>query len=312
MDKHDIQRFVVEEPYLDISCSLGEAPFWDKATGTLRFLDVNNGEIHIVHPERGPSSHKVIKKLDYPIGHTADIENDTRRLVYGGKAGFGIFDKETGVYEYIVKFWANDSDAARKDHVMRANDGGVDSRGRYWLGVMNHPLIEAPGPVGTVFRLDPDLSLHKMIEGISIPNGVSWSKDEKTLFIADSSTHVISAYDYDIETGNISNKRPFFDARDIGGGEPDGEAIDDEDHMWSAVYGTGKVIRISPAGKVVAEIQLPTPYITCPAFVDDWLYVTSATEDPKGGPKLQGALFRCKVGVKGIPIHKFKPSTSLS
>lgn len=150
-----------------------------------------------------------------------------------------------------------------------------------------------------------------MIEGISIPNGVTWSKDERTMYIADSPTRNIFAYDYDVETGNISNKRVFFSVEDPHG-VPDGEAIDEEGYIWSAVHGLGKVVRISPEGKVVAEINLPTRCITCPVFVDDWLYITSAEEEhPDQFPdstRYQGALFRCQVGVRGIPVNRFKRS----
>jgi sugar lactone lactonase YvrE len=160
-----------------------------------------------------------------------------------------------------------------------------------------------------VFRLDPDLSLHRVIEKISIPNGFSWSPDGKILYIADTLARTIYAYDYDLETGSISNKIDFFKP---GGpvGNPDGSVMDQEGCLWSAIYGQGKVVRISPDGAVIAEILLPTRSITCPEFVDDWLYITSAKEgDPQNFPesaKHEGALFRCKVGVRGLQANRFR------
>jgi sugar lactone lactonase YvrE len=148
-----------------------------------------------------------------------------------------------------------------------------------------------------------------MIEDITIPNGINWSRDSKTLYFADSPTRNLYAFDYDIETGTISNRRVFYQV-DEGEGEPDGHAVDEEGHIWQAIYGAGKVVRISPEGKVVAEILLPTRCPTCPCFVGEELYITTAKEEqPEKYPEsveLSGSLFKCHVGVKGVQIHRFK------
>jgi sugar lactone lactonase YvrE len=110
-----------------------------------------------VEPDKGPESHRVVvAELDFPIGHTADVEGDDGIFVFGGKSGFGIFRREAGTCEYVARYWAGDADGATKERVMRANDGGVDARGRYWIGVMNDPLIEPPGPVGEYEPLEPN------------------------------------------------------------------------------------------------------------------------------------------------------------
>jgi len=96
------------------------------------------------------------------VGHTADIENNPNSFVFGGKAGFGMFHREPGAYQYIAKFWEDDPDGATKELTMRANDGGVDGRGRYWLGTMNDPPVKQPGPVGALyFACVRQLLLHK-------------------------------------------------------------------------------------------------------------------------------------------------------
>jgi len=148
-----------------------------------------------------------------------------------------------------------------------------------------------------------------MLDGIAIPNGITWSKDNKTMFISDSPTRNIYAFDYDINTGSISNKRVFFHVEDPDG-QPDGQALDEFGYLWSAIFGLGKVVRLSPAGEVVATVTLPTRCVTCPVFVDDCVYVTSAEEEePERFPdslRYQGAVFRCKVGVRGFDVRSFK------
>jgi sugar lactone lactonase YvrE len=148
-----------------------------------------------------------------------------------------------------------------------------------------------------------------MLDGISIPNGITWTKDNKTLYVSDSPTRNIYAFDYDLATGGISNRRVFYHEPDPDG-QPDGQALDEFGFLWSAVFGLGRVLRLSPAGEVVASVALPTRCVTCPVFVDDWLYVTSAEEeDPERFPEslpAQGAVFRCRVGVRGAEVRSFR------
>lgn len=56
------------QPYIELNCSLGEGPFWEEETNTVRFLDVEKQELHRVDINKGPSSHKLVKKLDISIG----------------------------------------------------------------------------------------------------------------------------------------------------------------------------------------------------------------------------------------------------
>ena len=191
------------------------------------------------------------------------------------------------------------------------NDGAVDTQGRYWVGAMNDPKVQTPTNEGVLFRLDPDLKLHRMIEQVSIPNGMGWSADDKIFYFTDTPTGNIFMFDYEASTGNLSNRRVFFHVDDKNV-MPDGLAMDVEGCFWVALCGAGKVIRVSREAKVVGEILLPTRMITCPGFVNEDLFITSAEEeDPEKFPdsvKLAGSLFRVNVGVSGLPLHKFKRS----
>lgn len=110
---------------------------------------------------------------------------------------------------------------------------------------------------GVLFRYDTDGSFHRVIDKLIIPNGISWSLDDKTMYFTDSGTQSIYAYDYDAATGNISNKRVFFRVEEEGCA-PDGHVMDVEGNMWVAIWGGWKVVRINPEGKVTAEIKVPT------------------------------------------------------
>lgn len=191
---------------------------------------------------------------------------------------------------------------------MRFNDGAVDSHGRFWAGAMNDPKVKSPGPEGVLFRLDPDLSLHRMLAPVTIPNGIGWNASDDTMYLTDSPTGKIFAFDFDAATGAIGNRRVHFDLGEAL--EPDGFAMDVEGCIWSAIYGGGKVVRISPTGQVIGQIDLPTRNPTCPAFVGTELFITSAKDDcdderlPQS-VRYGGRVFRVDVGVRGVPKNEF-------
>ena len=194
---------------------------------------------------------------------------------------------------------------------MRFNDGAVDPQGRYWAGTMNDPLIKSPTNEGVLFRLDPDKSLHRVIENVTIPNGIGWTFDGKYMYFTDSPTGKIFKYKFDPKTGNISDREVFLhvEKQDEDWPVPDGFAQDIEGSLWVALCGGWKVLRINSKGELIGEIRLPTRLITCPAFVGTDLYITSAEEDePEKYPEsveFGGSLFKINVGVEGAPLHKF-------
>lgn len=146
----DIKKYKITEPYLDLHCGLGEAPFWEKSRNSLRFVDIVNKKLHTVNLQEGPSSHKQWD-LDFSIGTTADIDANEKEFVFGGKYGYGVMNRDTGDSRWIKKMW---TDAERmkgdggkaggsmiKEERMRSNDGAVDTMGRYWCGAMNDPAV---------------------------------------------------------------------------------------------------------------------------------------------------------------------------
>jgi sugar lactone lactonase YvrE len=192
---------------------------------------------------------------------------------------------------------------------MRFNDGAVDSHGRFWAGSMNDPKVQAPGKEAVLFRLDPDMKLHRMVECLTIPNGIGWNHADDTMYLTDSPTGKIYAFDFNAQTGEIGNRRVHFDLGEPK--EPDGFAIDADGCIWSAIYGGGKVIRISPEGKVIGEVSLPTRNITCPVFVGTELFITTAkdTIDDEQFPnsiRYGGRVYKVDVGIRGQPKNEFR------
>lgn len=154
---------------------------------------------------------------------------------------------------------------------------------------------------GALFRFDSDLSRHTIATSLTIPNGIGWSPDQKTLFFQHTTEQRIIAYDYSASDGGVSNSRTFWKLPTSG--EPDGFKMDTEGYIWQAIYGEGRVLRISPEGKVVGEIKYPTKAITCPLFIGTELWVTSASE---GGDEYRGGVFKVDVGVGGHKPFNFR------
>jgi sugar lactone lactonase YvrE len=127
----DLQQWKVEKPYLNLHCALGEGPHYEKATNTLRFLDIINKKIHTVSLDKGPDSVTTLT-LDVPVGVTADIEgvDPQDRILVGLKYGIAVLDRKTGHYDYISKFNAEPNER------LRGNDGAADPQGRFWIGAM--------------------------------------------------------------------------------------------------------------------------------------------------------------------------------
>jgi sugar lactone lactonase YvrE len=143
-DQHEIQQWHVTEPYVDLHCALGEGPYFEKETNTLRFADIKKKQIHTVSLSEGNDSLKTIQ-LDVPVTVTANIQgrDPQHQILVGLKYGIAVLDRKTGKYEYLSKFGSEDN--AR----LRSNDGAADPHGRFWLGTMTDFGLGDFKPEGT-------------------------------------------------------------------------------------------------------------------------------------------------------------------
>lgn len=151
-----IKRWTVTTPYLDTKCGLGEAPYYEAKTNSLRFVDIKKKRLHSVDLGIGPSSLKTLQ-LDMPVGVTADIEgvDPSKKILVGGKHGICILDRETGKYELLKRFY----DSEEKDARLRSNDGAIDPQGRFWIGTMNDFWVGEPQAEGEWTRRRESVSV---------------------------------------------------------------------------------------------------------------------------------------------------------
>jgi sugar lactone lactonase YvrE len=189
---------------------------------------------------------------------------------------------------------------------VRLNDGRADPRGSFWVGTMRNnvnpdgSLGEAGGQDGMLYRIDADgrTTIHRRNIGIS--NTLAWSPDRRRFYTGDTLANVIWAFDYDPQTGDITNERPFL--KDFSRGLPDGSAVDSEGYLWNCRYFGGCIVRVAPDGKIDRVIEMPVKNVTTCTFGGPalrTLYVTTASNDAAPGDRLAGGLFAIETDIVG-------------
>jgi sugar lactone lactonase YvrE len=189
------------------------------------------------------------------------------------------------------------------DPQIRMNDGGCDPQGRFYCGTMAYD--ETPG-AGSLYRLDPDGSVHVTLRGVTISNGLQWNTGGDTVFYVDTPTGRVDAFDFDLDSGSLSRRRPFLEI-EAEAGAPDGMTIDTEDCLWVALWGGGAVRRYTPEGDLDLVVEVPATQVTSCTFggpsLEDLFITTATTELPAEALSEQphaGGLFRCRPGARGL------------
>ena len=276
--------------------SLGESPLWDPVTERLFWVDINRCLIHQLDPRTGEITDWPCKTEPGCLGRA-----DNGRLVAGLRDGFYFFSPATGEFERIT-----DPEPGKPEN--RVNDGKVDRAGRFWAGTMRDPNPDEP--CGALYKLEGQTAL-QMLDGIRIPNSLCWSPDNQTLYFSDTRARVIWGFDFNLASGELTNRRLFVDLQGQLG-RPDGATVDTEGYLWSAEYGGGRVVRYTPDGTVDKVVNLPVANVTCPTFGGtDYktLFITTAsqrlTENELAEQPLAGGLFSLTVTVAGLPEPVF-------
>ncbi len=270
---------------------VGEGPVWDPRSGRLMWVDIPDGTLFSTDPATG--------------------ETATRSL---GRATGIVLPRATGGYVAAMQdgFYALDDDGEAEliapveadNPVTRLNDGEIDPQGRLWAGTMGW---EAEPNAGALYRLDPDGTVTRMVDGVTISNGLGWSPDGATMYYVDTVTMRVDRFDFDPATGDIANRREFVTIRH-GGGRPDGLTVDSEGAVWVATWPGYGVHRYLPDGTLDAVIPLPVSNVSSielggPDLRD--AYITTAwellSEEEHVAQPLAGSLFHTRVDVPGQP-----------
>lgn len=289
------------ELVVNVGALLGEGPSWDARRKVLYWVDILEKKVYMYNPV---TDINYVIELDQYVGTVAPTESGN--LILALQHGFFTMDLNTKQLTKIV-----DPEERIPDN--RFNDGKCDVRGRFWAGTMS--LKDVRG-AGNLYRLDDDHNVKTIIQNVTISNGIAWRPDNKIMYHIDTPTRQVAAYDFEVETGAIRNKRVVIEIPEEMG-SPDGMTVDEEGMLWVAKWGGFQVGRWNPnTGELIDSVGVPAPLVTSCSFGGenmDELYITTArvglnNETLQKYPKA-GGLFRIKTDVKGQQIHRFKDRT---
>lgn len=283
---------------IDSKSDLGEGAIWNYKTGELMWINITGKILNIYNPAFENNRELFTGQM---IGTVVPTESGD--VLVALQNGIYQLDTRTGTKKLLINPEENLPDN-------RFNDGKCDPAGRFWAGTMS--TVDEK-EAGALYRLDADTSIHKMIENVSISNGIVWSLDFKKMYYIDTATQKIMAYDYNNETGDISNPKIAVEVPEEMG-SPDGMTIDAEGNVWVALWGGSAVACWNPeSGKLKQTIEVPAKNVTSCAFGGsdlETLYITTARTSTSDEELAKfpnaGGLFKTNPGVKGVKAYFFK------
>ncbi len=279
---------------LEARARLGEVPFWHPDEQLLYWADIYNHRVHQFNPATGATQFFDVGEV---VGCIAPAGND--RLIIGQRHRIAFLDTTSGKVTPILDIENNPN--------IRFNDGKCDRLGRFWFGSMS----SSSEPQGRLYRYNQDGSLHVLQTELTISNGLGWSPDNNTFYLTDSLLQTIYAYDFDSESGSISNRRILIDLK-AESFFPDGLAVDRDGCIWSAMWDGWCIIRFDPQGKEMRRVMMPVQRPTSCTFGGEdltTLYITTASvglsEVEIQNSFYSGDLFSLRVDTSGLPADHF-------
>ncbi|MBW4663270.1 MAG: SMP-30/gluconolactonase/LRE family protein [Chroococcus sp. CMT-3BRIN-NPC107] len=277
---------------LEARARLGEIPFWHPDEQLLYWADIYNHRVHQFNPATGATNFFDVGEVVCCIAPAGN-----NRLIIGQRHRIAFLDTSNGEVTPIMDIEDNPD--------IRFNDGKCDRAGRFWFGSMS----SKGEPQGKLYRYDRNVQV--METGLTVSNGLGWSPDNKTFYLTDSPLKTIYAYNYDSDSGSISDRRVFIDLK-AESFFPDGLTIDKDGCIWSAMWDGWCVIRFDPTGKEMMRVKMPVQRPTSCTFGDEnleTLYITTASvglsEAEIQDSFYSGDLFSLQTDTSGLPTLHF-------
>jgi D-xylono/L-arabinono-1,4-lactonase len=274
------------EMVADYACQTGEGPLWHPDEKRLYWVDIPNGKMFWYDPATG--AHEQCYEGE-PIGGIT-LQADGALLLFMARGAVKTW--RGGELETVISEMSDERESRFND-VIAAPDGGV------FCGTM-----PTPDRLGRLYRLETDGTIVKLLDGIGCSNGMGFTPERKRMYYTDSPARAIYLFDYEEESGEISNQRVFVRVPEDEG-SPDGMTVDAEGCVWSARWGGSCLVRYTPEGEEQQRVSFPVKKVSCITFGGEEYadaYVTTAGGNDKAAEgALAGALFRVRLGVSGVP-----------
>lgn len=274
---------------------------WDWKTGLFYFSDMLAGKLFRYDPKT-----KELTTVAEGKNVSGFTMNEQGGFVCATHQGLYLWDEKRG-WTLIASEFAGQP--------LHSNDATADAAGRFIFGTTFYDQTVGDNYMrGRLYSVEKDGTIRILDDGYSLPNGIGFTADNKTMYVTETVAREILAFDYDLATGKISNRRVFVKIPEDEG-IPDGMTVDAEGYVWSAQWYGSSVVRFAPNGKVDLRLDVPSGQTSSVMFGGrDFtdIYVTSAAEvvrlsaAPRGYPfdaPHNGSTYRFNLGIHGVPEH---------
>ena len=265
----------------------GEGLRWDAERGCLLWVDLSGGRLHRAALDDLDAVETLVE-LDEPLGAFAPCAAGGLLLA----AGRGLSHlADDGTVTPLVTLEPAEN---------RVNDAGCDLQGRFWVGTMARDEREG---AGALYRVDLDGTVVRVRSDVTVGNGPAFSPDGRTLYLDDSGRAVTLAYDLDAGSGELSGERELV-RHDRGAG--DGLVVDDDGHLWIALFGGSAVHRYDLRGRLVDRVEVPASQVSSCCLAEGRLYMTTVAEGLDEPEAEAGRIFVADVGQHAPPVRAFE------
>jgi D-xylonolactonase len=268
----------------------GENPFYFPEENAVYWVDIPLGKLFRL--DLGSGRHRLIYH-DIPVGgFTRQADGDLLLFRVQDIARM----KPDGSVQSLLPL--------HDEGAKRFNDVIADPEGRVFAGTIGRTTES-----GGLWRVERDGTMELLFRGTGVANGMGVSPDLRTFYWTDYTHSQIFRFDYERESGKLSNRELFYQAAPQDG-QPDGMTIDTQGRIWSAHLGAGVLLCLSPDGREVGRVKMPVRRLTSCIFGGrdmDTLFVTtgrqSGSSTPDGLPdgEADGALYAVRVQATGTP-----------
>jgi sugar lactone lactonase YvrE len=291
--------------------ALGESPFWQPQEQRLYWVDIPG---------------KQLLRANVPLGAVEawDMPSEPGCIAPAASGGLvialrhGVFRARTwgGALNRITTL---PYDTA----TVRANDGKCDALGRFWVGTIDEPKASRAAELFSIDCRSGAAVVQRQAGDALTANGLAWSPQGDTLYWADTPSHVVHAWDFDLAGNTLAGHRTHlqfaakpanwtFEDRSYQG-RPDGAAVDVQGNYWVSLFEGRRVCCFAADGHLLRELETPAQCPTMPCFGGEdlkTLYLTTARHG-RSAPELaqfpdSGAVFFTRVDVPGLPVNFFK------
>ncbi|MEU9318198.1 SMP-30/gluconolactonase/LRE family protein [Streptomyces sp. NPDC048295] len=262
------------------------------------FVDLLRGALYRC-PDRAGKTAERLLRLDVPLGAVAPLAGSPGDWIVAAGPGIALALRGRSL-EWLAR--PEESAAAP----MRMNDAACDPAGRFWVTSMART---GTGAVGSLYRVDPDRRVHRVLPGLTVPNGPAFSARGNLMYLADSAERIIRRFTVDPDTGTLGAHETFARLAPTEG-RPDGMIVDNAGHLWVALWGGAEVRRYAPDGSVSARLRLPTPNPSSVAFGHGRMYVSTARHRLECPDPLAGAVLTCRTPWSAPAAQTFRPESA--